>query len=98
MPDEIVIQTISQQAEVTVNESSQAIITVNESNAEIVQVGIVGPQGPAGLDGVLNLAELQDLNISGKIDKSVLYYDAPSNKFKADANWTTTTLTDGGNF
>lgn len=33
-----------------------------------------------------------------KIDESVVYYDQTAGIFKADNTWSTTTLTDGGNF
>jgi hypothetical protein len=33
-----------------------------------------------------------------KVDKSVVYYDASTSSFKADATWTTDTIVDGANF
>lgn len=50
--------------------------------------GAIGPQGEKGID----------LDETAKIDGSVVYYDAASSKFKADATVTTNALTDGGNF
>lgn len=35
---------------------------------------------------------------TSKINKSVVYYDSDNETFKADSNWTTTTITDGGGF
>ena len=50
--------------------------------------GAIGPQGEKGIE----------LDETAKIDGSVVYYDAASSKFKADANVTKSLLTDGGNF
>jgi hypothetical protein len=41
---------------------------------------------------------LPDVDTTARIDKSLLYYDAASAQFRADATITTTTLTDGGNY
>lgn len=50
--------------------------------------GAIGPQGEKGIN----------LDETAKIDGSVVYYDAASAKFKADATVTKALLTDGGNF
>ena len=50
--------------------------------------GAIGPQGEKGIN----------LDETAKIDGSVVYYDAASSKFKADATVTKSLLTDGGNF
>lgn len=44
------------------------------------------------------LAVLKDVNVTAKIDKSVLYYDENSEQFRAGPTWTVNTLTDGGAF
>jgi hypothetical protein len=46
----------------------------------------------------MNLADLSDTDISGKIDKSVMTYDQTSGKFVANDIYTILTITDGGNF
>lgn len=46
----------------------------------------------------LGLADLSDVNISGKVDGSVLVYDGTSQVFKANSSFTSQSLTDGGNF
>jgi hypothetical protein len=46
--------------------------------------GVIGPQGEKGIN----------LDETAKIDGSVVYYDAASSKFKADATVTTNALTD----
>ena len=63
-------------------------VTVNEGDTTVVNVVTQGPQGPKGID----------LDETSKVDGSVVYYDASSAKFKADATTTKLTLVDGGNF
>jgi len=62
-------------------------VTVN-GETRVVTVKVAGPQGPKGLD----------LDETSKVDGSVVYYDASSAKFKADATTTKLTLVNGGNF
>ena len=59
------------------------------STVTVIHPGPQGPQGPKG-DFVVNDA--------AKIDKSIVYYDAATASFKADATWTTSTIVDGANF
>lgn len=63
-------------------------VTAQTSTVGIATIVAEGPQGPAGTS----------VNDIAKVDKSVIYYDAPAQQFKADALWTVSTLTDGGNF
>jgi len=56
----------------------------------VVTASTVGPQGPAGTGF--------DVDTTGKVDKSLVYYDASTGKFFADDIWTTDTLVLGGNF
>ena len=65
-------------------------VTVTEGDTTVVTVTTAGPQGPVGPGLVVD-----DV---AKVDKSIVYYDGSSAQFKADAVWTATTLTDGGNF
>ena len=84
--------------EITVNETQNTIsvnettntVTVIEGGTTIVRVATEGPQGPVGAGF--------DLDSSGKVDKSVVYYDSSAGQFKADNLQTILTLTDGGNF
>ena len=62
------------------------------SDVTTVEITTVGPQGPSG-----NIAGLT-FDVSGKVDNSLLYYNAASGNFKADATTTKLTLVDGGNF
>ena len=62
------------------------------TTVEITTAGPQGIQGPAGPSGGLTVDE------TNKIDGSVVYYDASSATFKADATTTKLTLVFGGNF
>lgn len=83
---------------VNVTQTSQNVVVTQNGSSTVVtvpQTSVVtaltqGPQGPAGAGF--------SVDSSAKVDKSVVYYDATAGQFKADTTWTTTTLTDGGNF
>lgn len=81
------ITTVNNSVVVTENGSS-TVVTVPQ--ASVVTASTAGPRGPAGVGF--------DVDSAAKVDKSVVYYDASSNQFKADAVWTTSTLTFGGDF
>lgn len=81
--------------EVTTTDPPVVQLTVSETPQVVTQY-VIGPQGPAGTAG--GLGTIPDVNTTAKIDKSLLYYDAASGQFKADASITTTQLTDGGNY
>ena len=74
---------------ISVNETTNTV-TVTEGATTIVRVATEGPQGPAGTGF--------NIDSSGKVDKSVVYYDSSAGQFKADNLQTILTLTDGGNF
>ena len=67
-------------------------VTVDESNSSVITVATVGPQGPSFSSTDAGL------NDGSKVNKSIIYYDSASGSYKADSTWTTSTLTDGGNF
>lgn len=83
-----------------VNVTTQAnTVTVKDSRSStvvptpvttVVTASTTGPQGPAGSGFVLDS--------SAKVDKSVVYYDSDSSKFKANDTWTIETIVLGGNF
>ena len=64
-------------------------VTVNEDNSSIITVATQGPQGASAAD---------EINIDSAVNRSIVYYDSTSSSLKADASWTTSTITDGGNF
>ena len=70
------------------NVKNKVAVTTNGTTT-IVTATTAGPQGPPGDF---------DLVQSGKVDKSVIYYDQSADTFKADAVYTADTLTDGGSF
>ena len=63
-------------------------VTIDEDNSSVITVATQGPQG----------ANAALINVDNAINKSIVYYDSTSSSLKADATWTTDTLTDGGNF
>ena len=67
--------------------------TVEVGKTSTVQAVTAGPQGPKGDAG-----SGFSLTDTAKVDKSVIYYDSSAGSYKADSTWTTSTLTDGGNF
>ena len=64
-------------------------VTVDESNSSVITVATVGPQGDSAVDKI---------DLDDAINKSIVYYDSTSSSLKADATWTTSSLTNGGNF
>ena len=64
-------------------------VTVDESNSSVITVATQGPQGASPQDTI---------NMDSVVDKSIVYYDSTSSSLKADATWTTSSLTNGGNF
>jgi len=67
-------------------------VTIDENNSSVITVATQGPQGATFSSSNTSLTD------SGKVDKSVIYYDATAGQYKADSTWTTTSLVDGGNF
>ena len=68
------------------------VVVSQVSDVTKVEITTQGPQGPAGQISGLNF------DITGKVDKALLYYHAASDTFKADNTTTKLTLVDGGNF
>lgn len=77
--------------------ANQTIEVVSPTAPLTVEVQTAGPQGPP-LSEVLRLADLADVNVTGKVASSVLYYDTTSGKWLGNDINTVVTLTDGGNF
>ena len=69
--------------------TSKNTVTVDESNSSVITVATQGPQGASADDAI---------NMDNAINKSIVYYDSTTSSLRADANWTTDTLSDGGNF
>jgi len=64
---------------------------VQVPKTSIVTATTAGPQGPQGPAFV-------GLDEAAKVDKSVVYYDSASGKFRADDTWTISTIVKGGDF
>ena len=64
-------------------------VTIDENNSSVITVATQGPQGASAAD---------EINVDNAINKSIVYYDSTSSSLKADATWTTSSLTNGGNF
>tara|TARA_X000000368_G_scaffold76568_1_gene56947 strand:- start:20 stop:250 length:231 start_codon:yes stop_codon:yes gene_type:complete len=71
---------------VTTNKNT---VTVDENNSSVIEVATQGPQGASAAD---------EINVDNAVNRSIVYYDSTSSSLKADATWTTSTITDGGNF
>lgn len=95
MADELeLIVTPSPEVSVQVTTSGTPVVQLMPTAPpQVITQYAVGPQGPATA-----LTGAPDVNATARIDKSLLYYDAATEKFKADATITTTTITDGGHF
>ena len=95
------VETVST-GQVLISQISEQVIEVQAPGAPLtVQVSTAGPQGPtgpAGAAGVTSLAALDDVNVSGKVNGSVLYYDTATSRWRGDDINTVVTLTDGGNY
>ena len=64
-------------------------VTIDENNSSVITVATQGPQGASAAD---------EINIDSAVNRSIVYYDSTSSSLKADATWTTSSLTNGGNF
>ena len=76
--------------------SAQAIELQAPTAPATVEIQTQGPQGVAGPSAPFS--SLSDVDATGKVDKSVVYYDSASSKNKVDNIYTVLTLTDGGAF
>ena len=85
------VSAVSNTVVVTENGSSTVVTVPVTSTVTAITQGPQGPVGPAGPAVIV-------VDYTAKVDKSIVYYDGSSAQFKADAVWTTTTLTDAGNF
>jgi len=72
--------------------TSKNTVTIDESNSSVISVATQGPQGPQFSSSATALLD------ASKVDKSIIYYDGTAGSYKADSTWTTSTITDGGNF
>lgn len=83
-------------------EDNGATTIVEAPQVAVVSTIATGPQGPSGPQGPQGPTGPQGPGIfvitTAKVDKSVIYYDAATEAFRADATWTTNNIVDGANF
>lgn len=87
--------------QVLITEISEQVIELQTPGTPLlVEVATAGPQGPPGPSGSLTgtLAGLTDVNVTAKVDHSILYYDSVSSAWKGDDINTILSITDGGNW
>lgn len=72
---------------VNVTQNTATVNVTGEGDAKLVRVHSTGPQGPSF-----------DFDFTQKVDKSLVYYDANAEEFRADSIWTTDSIVLGGNF
>lgn len=77
-------------------QGEEQIATIEVVKNVVTTVISAGPQGPMGPQGTAGSGIAVD--DGAKVDKSLVYYDANSQSFRADALWTLSTVSDGGNF
>lgn len=90
------VEVISTGQVVITEVAEHAIELTTAAQPLLVEVQTAGPQGPVA--SPYGLGDLIDVNTTGKVANSVLYYDNASSTWKGDDINTVTTLTDGGNF
>jgi len=73
-----------------------ATVVVESPTTSTVEIITAGPQGPTAPVGTLG--EIPDVDTSGAVANSVLYYDAVSEMWRGDDINTIITITDGGGF
>lgn len=83
------VNVTNETSSVTVTDSSGSTV-LKTPQTSVVTASTAGPMGPAGTGF--------DVDTTAKVDKSIVYYSASSNKFIADDVWTIQTLVIGGNF
>lgn len=75
--------------------TAQAIEVTAPATPAVVEVATAGPQGAPY---IAYLAQLEDVNTTQAVDKSVLFYDAAAQSWVGNDVNTLITLTDGGGF
>ena len=92
------INVTATQAEIVITEDSGAVTAITTPSVpEILTAYTEGPQGAPG-GAITAIGQIADVDTSAVTDGSVLVYNSTVSKFTANSVWTTTSLTDGGNF
>lgn len=90
--DSLVIS--SQEQTVVVGDASGSVVVGSTDNSFVVVTGIMGPPGQ---DGIQNLSQAQDLDLTELADGSLLVYNSTSSRWKATDKLEGQTL-EGGQF
>lgn len=81
--------------QVLVTETAVNVIELTApSQPAVVEVATVGPQGPA----LSTLNDIGDVDTTGKVNQSVLYYDTDTGLWLGNDINTIVSITDGGNW
>lgn len=65
----------------------------------VSQINVISQSDSIQIDNRIRLSELADVDMTGIIDKSVLFYNQSTSKFlPTNSSTTISALTDGGNF
>jgi hypothetical protein len=92
-----IITTNAPQPSITLTTEDGKVTVVQAPAAPSVVSAITeGPRGAKGEQGIAGLNF--NVDTASVTTGSVVYYDGAASTFKADSTWTTSTLTDGGNF
>lgn len=93
---------------INIDSTFNVVEVTTETETVVVEVPVTtivtaitpGPQGPQGPQGeqIGRLSDLQDVDVTGKVNQGLLYYSAATAKFTVDGTTTVFSLTDGGNF
>lgn len=75
---------------VNVNKSTNKVVVTNETAGHVVSSQVTN------VVSVVSEGPYLNINGAAKVEGSLVYYDGA--QFKADDRWTTSSLTDGGNF
>jgi len=91
----VVVSEARSSLNVVVSEARSSVnVSPEVADVTVSTSGPSGPPGPTGPPGPPGLV----LDDSARVNQSVVYYDAATSSYKADSNWTFSTITDGGNF
>lgn len=96
MNNTIVVSTATCEIVVTEESGAQTVVTTPDAPTIITAV-TAGPQGPRGEAGT-TFRNLEDVDIDTATNNSLLYFDATTNKITGSTTWTTSNITDGGNW
>jgi hypothetical protein len=96
MNNTVVVSTSTNEIFITDETGAQTIVTTPDTPTVVTAV-TAGPQGPGG-EAATRFRDLTDVDITSATNYSLLYFNNATQKIVGDADITTRTVTDGGNF